>query len=320
MNWLFAIAASVLVGTSGALGVLLPGTVLALLAQRGEKLLATQAAHGFGAGVLLATALVHVLPTAQRMLAEGLSASDFPLSGFLALFAALFALLLSSSSSLQQQQQALLSGGSGGGGFVSSSIMRRGFARIRGWCAQKIGELRRVSAVEWGILLHSVILGMNLGVECAADELSSRRRTLLSALCVHQLLEGLALGASAQPARLTWSSNGSVRAFAVAAPGGVVLGLALFRALMGDSGAGRWTKVACGSLESLAGGVLVAKTVSELVSIISALSPQSMLLLPTSEKGRQQHLRSTGSTVFVNRTAFSIFLGAISMSLIGIWI
>lgn len=161
----------------------------------------------FAAGVILSTSLVHVLPEAFEALADCQVSSrhpwrDFPFAGLVTMIGVITALLVDLTAS---EHMGHGGGGGGGGGMeympvgkaVGGLEMTEGKFRadleIQENSEEEIvkKKQRLVSQVlEIGIIFHSVIIGVTMGMsqnQCAI-------RPLIAALSFHQIFEGLGLG------------------------------------------------------------------------------------------------------------------------------
>lgn len=144
----------------------------------------------FAAGVILSTSLVHVLPDAYAALADCHVASrhpwkDFPFSGLVTLIGAILALFvdLVASSHVEHGQYAPvgekemeLEGGEGD--------CERGEELI------KLKQRLVSQVLEIGIIFHSVIIGVTMGMSQNVCTI----RPLVAALAFHQIFEGMGLG------------------------------------------------------------------------------------------------------------------------------
>ncbi|XP_020236480.1 zinc transporter 6, chloroplastic, partial [Cajanus cajan] len=149
----------------------------------------------FAAGVILSTSLVHVLPDAYAALADCHVASrhpwrDFPFAGLVTLVGALLALLvdLAASSHVEhaqyapvvaQEKEAAVELGGGGGGEGE-----------RGDEVVKLKQRLVSQVLEIGIIFHSVIIGVTMGMSQNVCTI----RPLVTALAFHQIFEGMGLG------------------------------------------------------------------------------------------------------------------------------
>lgn len=164
----------------------------------------------FAAGVILSTALVHVLPDAFAALSDCHVASrhpwkDFPFAGLVTLIGALLALFVDVTATSHVH----------GGGPATAKTPYAPIGTSEDPARVKLGELglepggtcghererdeeeltrmkqRLVSQVlEIGIIFHSVIIGVTMGM-------SQNRCTikpLIAALAFHQIFEGMGLG------------------------------------------------------------------------------------------------------------------------------
>jgi len=150
----------------------------------------------FAAGVILSTSLVHVLPDAYAALADCHVASrhpwkDFPFAGLVTLVGVLLALLvdLAASSHVEhaqyapvvgQEKELELGGGCHGGGGEGE----------RGEELAKLKQRLVSQVLEIGIIFHSVIIGVTMGMSQNVCTI----RPLVAALAFHQIFEGMGLG------------------------------------------------------------------------------------------------------------------------------
>jgi zinc transporter 1/2/3 len=165
----------------------------------------------FAAGVILSTSLVHVLPDAYDALSDCHVASkhpwkDFPFAGFVTLIGVLLALLvdLAASSRLEQHGHGHGNGngnGNGNGQYTVVGIQEEIVGKKESDKSVKVeimGEVdlvkvkqRLVSQVlEIGIIFHSVIIGVTMGM----SQNKCTIRPLVTALAFHQIFEGMGLG------------------------------------------------------------------------------------------------------------------------------
>lgn len=174
----------------------------------------------FAAGVILSTSLVHVLPDAFDALADCQVAShhpwkDFPFSGLITLIGVLTALLVDLTATSHVDSHGH---GHGHGRVVESDYKPIGTSKCCKTsveCGAELGVVvvavaaaeeeevveeedmiikmkqRMVSQVlEIGIIFHSVIIGVTMGM----SQNQCTIRPLVAALSFHQIFEGLGLG------------------------------------------------------------------------------------------------------------------------------
>jgi len=148
--------------------------------------------------------------------------------------------------------------------------------------------------LEFGISIHSVIIGVALGVE------KSEFVPLLIALVFHQLFEGIGLGCTLTEANKKQLPLSAVLGivFALTTPIGICIGIGI--ALSGYSPTG--ALIAEGVLESFSAGVLIYSALVSLVSV--AFGTEKFL--------KQKHYEK--AICFV-----SFYGGAGFMSLLAIW-
>ena len=150
--------------------------------------------------------------------------------------------------------------------------------------------------LEFGVIFHSVIIGLNLGV--AGDEFA----TLYVVLVFHQSFEGLGIGArmSAIPfkpgSKLPWLL---CSAYGLTTPISIAIGLGLRTTY----NSGSFTaNVVSGVLDSISAGILIYTGLVELLA-------RDFLFNPTRTKNNKQ-------LAFM---MFCVFLGAGLMALLGKW-
>lgn len=163
----------------------------------------------FAAGVILSTSLVHVLPDAFQALADCQVGSkhpwkDFPFSGFVTLIGALLALLVDIVASSHAEHSHYAPVGDDDGSESVGKSCKMGelgpghdvVIRCHSSGGGKEEELARMKqrlvsqVLEIGIIFHSVIIGVTLGMSqnwCTI-------RPLIAALSFHQIFEGMGLG------------------------------------------------------------------------------------------------------------------------------
>ena len=133
--------------------------------------------------------------------------------------------------------------------------------------SRKIAEWN-VIAIEAGILFHSILVGVALGVSAGSSFIA-----LLIAISFHQLFEGLALGS--RIAVLTWKSRTHravmAAAFALSTPLGSAIGIAA-RNSFNDNNAATLKVVAI--IHSLSAGILLYTALVQLLAPDFINSPQ----------------------------------------------
>ncbi|TKY56503.1 Zinc transporter 6 [Spatholobus suberectus] len=223
----------------------------------------------FAAGVILSTSLVHVLPDAYAALADCHVASrhpwkDFPFAGLVTLVGALLALLVDLAASshvehaqyapvvAQEKEAAVELGGGGGGG--------------EGERGEELAKLKQrlVSQVlEIGIIFHSVIIGVTMGMSQNVCTI----RPLVAALAFHQIFEGMGLGGCVAQAGFSFGTIAYMCfMFAVTTPMGIVLGMALF-SLTGYDDSSPNALIMEGLLGSISSGILIYMALVDLVAV-----------------------------------------------------
>ncbi|POM66616.1 Zinc (Zn2)-Iron (Fe2) Permease (ZIP) Family [Phytophthora palmivora] len=149
---------------------------------------------------------------------------------------------------------------------------------------------------EAGVIFHSVIIGLDLGVTTGSEF-----KTLLAALCFHQFFEGVAIGTSALSSLETKGKLFMVNfAFAITTPVGQVIGIAIRSTYSSSSSTALWVQ---GILDCVAGGILLYTGLVELLTYNMTTNGQ-FLSRPASQR----------FTLYI-----CLWLGAGLMALIGKW-
>ncbi|WOL14816.1 zinc transporter 6, chloroplastic [Canna indica] len=285
----------------------------------------------FAAGVVLSTALVHVLPDAFAALADCQIAvrhpwRDFPFSGLLTLLGALLALLVdvvatshahgSSGSGGKQQYQRLEEGKQKHAPATVAAVAMTGCHGHHGGDDHNEGEeeeadqfseeerltklkQRMVSQVlEIGIVFHSVIIGVTMGMsqnQCAI-------RPLVIALSFHQIFEGMGLGGCIAQAGF---GVGTVAymclMFSVTTPIGIILGMIVYY-MTGYDDSNPNALISEGLLGSLSAGILIYMALVDLIAVDFF------------------HNKTMSSSPQMKKACYTaLVLGSASMSVLALW-
>ncbi|KAG9408737.1 high-affinity Zn(2+) transporter zrt1 [Aphanomyces cochlioides] len=120
---------------------------------------------------------------------------------------------------------------------------------------------------EIGVAVHSVIVGLELGVATG-----SSFTTLLTAICFHQFFEGIAVGSSAVSAFSTVrSSILTAIVFSLSTPIGIAIGIGVNSSYSETSVTSLWVR---GTLDAVAGGVLIYTSIVELLTYLYTINPE----------------------------------------------
>ena len=151
--------------------------------------------------------------------------------------------------------------------------------------------------LEFGVIFHSVIIGLNLGV------VGSEFATLYPVLVFHQTFEGLGIGARLSvipfPSRLRWMPWALCLAYGLTTPISVAIGLGLRNTYNGNSFT---ANVVSGVLDAVSAGILIYTGLVEMLA-------RDFLFNPSRTRDRK---RLTFMLV-------SLYLGAGIMALVGKW-
>ncbi|KAJ3059853.1 hypothetical protein HDU99_006191, partial [Rhizoclosmatium hyalinum] len=150
--------------------------------------------------------------------------------------------------------------------------------------------------LEAGIIFHSLIIGITLGV--TGDDVFT---SLLISVCFHQMFEGMALGVLIGNLQLSiWTKRLLCLAYPLTTPIGIGIGIAI-RSFYNENDGG--LILAEGIFNSLSAGILFYNTYTELMSAeVSHSGPFN---------------RFTAG--FKAACFLSMYLGASAMAIIGIW-
>ncbi|KAF6146990.1 hypothetical protein GIB67_036709 [Kingdonia uniflora] len=261
----------------------------------------------FAAGVILSTSLVHVLPDANNAFADRQVLSkhpwkDFPFTGFVTMLGALLALLvdITATSHVHNEPSHYMLSGTLEDSLELLDIEKRSISDM----ARKAEELekakrRLVSQVlEIGIIFHSVIIGVTMGM----SQNQCTIRPLVAALAFHQTFEGLGLGGCiAQASFNPGTTLYMCFMFSVTTPIGILLGMIVF-SMTGYDDSNPKALIMEGLLGSLSSGILIYMALVDLIAADFF------------------HNRMMSSEPWLNKICFiALVFGSFSMSLLAIW-
>ncbi|EQC39492.1 hypothetical protein SDRG_02933 [Saprolegnia diclina VS20] len=225
----------------------------------------------FGVGVVLATALVHILPPANDALNDPCLDLSFPgLANVIAVAAVLVSQwfqteLVARFNPMRVDNKACDLATIEDGVTTTASPLHQ---VTPFHCHEPVPKLnaedptsRKISVLifELGVVIHSVIIGLNLGVASGTTF-----TTLLTAICFHQFFEGVAVGSSALVAFEELKTTlWTVLGFAVATPLGIVLGIGVSTTYAASSSTALWVQ---GCMNAVAAGILIYTGIVELLA------------------------------------------------------
>ncbi|KAI9196422.1 hypothetical protein LWI28_023797 [Acer negundo] len=288
----------------------------------------------FAAGVILSTSLVHVLPDAFQALSDCQVATkhpwrDFPFSGLVTLVGALTALLVDVTASAHVENG---HGHGHGHGQSSSSSSNSSYLPVgtqeelsgkRGVELEKVeivGSVQEIiitkndekneelilkmkqklvsQVLEIGIIFHSVIIGVTMGM----SQNQCTIKPLVVALAFHQIFEGMGLGGCIAQAGFDFGTVAYMCfMFSVTTPMGIVLGMIVF-SVTGYDDSSPNALIMEGLLGSLSSGILIYMG---LVDLIAADFFHNKLM---------------NSQTWLKKASFiALVLGSTSMSILAIW-
>nr|GMD73390.1 zinc transporter 6, chloroplastic [Ipomoea batatas] len=263
----------------------------------------------FAAGVILSTSLVHVLPDAFDALADCQLASrhpwkDFPFSGLVTLIGVLTALLVDLTATSHVESHGH---GHGHGQKVTKDYTRIGESEELGVVSKKLGQREKeaelgieVSAavLEIGIIFHSVIIGVTMGM----SQNQCTIKPLVAALAFHQIFEGMGLGGCIAQAGFSFGTTAYMSfMFSVTTPMGIVLGMIVF-SVTGYDDSSPNALILEGLLGSLSSGILIYMGLVDLIALDFF------------------HNKLMSSEPLLKKASFAaLVLGSTSMSILALW-
>ncbi|KAL3369341.1 hypothetical protein AABB24_009931 [Solanum stoloniferum] len=227
----------------------------------------------FAAGVILSTSLVHVLPDAFTALSDCQVSSrhpwkDFPFSGLVTLIGVLTALLvdLTATSHVESHQNQAEGYAAVGNSEELGILSKKIDVEQQQREAEELVKLKQrlVSQVlEIGIIFHSVIIGVTLGM----SQNQCTIRPLVAALSFHQIFEGMGLGGCIAQAGFSFGTTAYMSfMFSVTTPMGIVLGMIVF-SMTGYDDTSPNALILEGLLGSLSSGILIYMALVDLIAL-----------------------------------------------------
>lgn len=227
----------------------------------------------FAAGVILSTSLVHVLPDAFTALSDCQVSSrhpwkDFPFSGLVTLIGVLTALLvdLTATSHVESHQNQAEGYAAVGNSEELGILSKKIDVEQQQREAEELVKLKQrlVSQVlEIGIIFHSVIIGVTLGM----SQNQCTIRPLVAALSFHQIFEGMGLGGCIAQAGFSFGTTAYMSfMFSVTTPMGIVLGMIVF-SITGYDDTSPNALILEGLLGSLSSGILIYMALVDLIAL-----------------------------------------------------
>ncbi|RHY51483.1 hypothetical protein DYB34_006638 [Aphanomyces astaci] len=231
--------------------------------------------NSFGFGVVIATAFIHMIPAAMEMLGNPCLNMGYPGLAMVIVVGTVFAM-----QALETELVLMLTNTDKPGinsadtsietaAVVVSSPVAGDYHQHHhhhshggGEHDLKSSDTRKkinVLIFEIGVAIHSVIIGLNLGV-ATGDGFT----TLLVAICFHQFFEGVAVGSSAVTAfSNVRTSIVTAVAYSLTTPLGIAIGIAVNTSYSETSLTSLWVR---GVLDAVAGGILVYTGIVELLT------------------------------------------------------
>ncbi|KAK9998321.1 hypothetical protein SO802_017924 [Lithocarpus litseifolius] len=271
----------------------------------------------FAAGVILSTSLVHVLPDAFDALSDCQVASqhpwkDYPFSGLVTLVGALTALLvdITATSHVEhghghsesyvpvgthdQENEKKLCGGE----LRNESVVQVVNEQSRVDEVVKLKQRLVSQVLEIGIIFHSVIIGVTMGM----SQNQCTIKPLVAALAFHQIFEGMGLGGCIAQAGFSFGTTAYMCfMFSVTTPMGIVLGMILFSVTGYDDSSPK-ALIMEGLLGSFSSGILIYMGLVDLIAVDFF------------------HNKMMTSNLWLKKASYiALILGSTSMSILALW-
>ncbi|KAK9153997.1 hypothetical protein Sjap_001477 [Stephania japonica] len=260
----------------------------------------------FAAGVILSTSLVHVLPDAFDALSDCHVSSrhpwkDFPFAGLLTLLGAAAALAVDLTASSHMEGHGH---GHGHGQGQKSNYEMVGAesgelsTTESGESVEKMKQRLVSQVLEIGIIFHSVIIGVTMGM----SQNKCTIKPLVAALAFHQVFEGMGLGGCIAQAGFSFGTTAYMCfMFAVTTPMGIILGMIVF-SVTGYDDSNPNALIMEGLLGALSSGILIYMALVDLIAADFFHNP-----IMSSQ-------RSIKKLCYV-----ALLLGSASMSILALW-
>ncbi|XP_010444067.1 PREDICTED: probable zinc transporter 12 [Camelina sativa] len=235
----------------------------------------------FAAGVILATGFVHILPDATESLTspclgEEPPWGDFPMTGLVAMSASILTMLIESfasgyfNRSRLEMEGKTLPVSTGGGTEEHSHAASAHTHASQGHSHGSLlvpqddhTDMRKkivTQILELGIVVHSVIIGVSLGVSPSVSTI----KPLIAAITFHQLFEGFGLGGCVSEAKFEAKKIWVMLLFfSLTAPVGIGIGIGVSEIYNENSPMA--LKVS-GFLNAAAAGILIYMALVDLVA------------------------------------------------------
>ncbi|KAL4318343.1 hypothetical protein GQ457_18G020740 [Hibiscus cannabinus] len=264
---------------AGALGVSLPILAKKIPAFRPENNVFFLI-KAFAAGVILATAFVHILPDGYESLSSPCLSEKpwgvFPFPGFLAMVSAIATMMIETfatsffkkshfNKALPTNGDEEMSGDHEGHVHVHVHTHATHGSAVVPQDSESSHHLIRQRVIsqvlEVGIVVHSVIIGMALGASQSAKTI----KPLVAALTFHQFFEGMGLGGCISQAKFKSRATAMMLVlFSLTTPMGIALGMGVSKVYNANSPK---ALVVEGIFNSLSAGILIYMSLVDLLAV-----------------------------------------------------
>lgn len=228
----------------------------------------------FAAGVMLATGFVHILPDSFDSLTnpclQGHLWARFPFAGFISMLAALLTLMAElwgaayyhRKEEIKQSTSETLPPHMIDQALALEASPPLSESKTQQTMIEKPQFRHRVIAqvLEFGIVAHSVIIGISLGTSQSTCTI----KPLVAALTFHQFFEGLALGGSIVQAEYKSRAAAFMGfVFSISSPTGIAVGIGIASTYNGNSPT---ALIVEGLFDSMSSGILIYMSLVDLIA------------------------------------------------------
>ncbi|CAK4083760.1 unnamed protein product [Aphanomyces euteiches] len=226
--------------------------------------------NAFGIGVVVSTACIHMIPTAIETLANKCLNLSYDCLAMVIVLATILLMQVTETELTLKQSNGLTDDDKfldtydpvvSSSGDLVTQLSHRHHHHHHAEEQTKAAARKKINVLifEVGVAIHSVIIGLELGVATGTSF-----TTLLSAICFHQFFEGVAVGSSAVSAFSTIrSSILTAVVYSLSTPVGIAIGIGIHSTYSETSTTSLWVR---GILDAMAGGILIYTGLVELLT------------------------------------------------------
>ncbi|KAG9408740.1 high-affinity Zn(2+) transporter zrt1 [Aphanomyces cochlioides] len=262
--------------------------------------------NAFGIGIVVSTACIHMIPTAIETLANKCLNLSYDCLAMVIVLATILLMQVTETELTLKQTNGFTDEDkfletydpvvSSSGDLVTQPSHQHHHHHVDEQTKAAARRKIHVFIFEVGVAIHSVIIGLELGVATG-----SSFTTLLTAICFHQFFEGVAVGSSAVSAFSTIrSSILTALVYSLSTPIGIAIGIGIHSTYSETSTTSLWVR---GILDAMAGGILIYTGLVELLTYQYTIN------------GDFHRMSSSFRTLCY----ICVWMGACAMAIVGEW-